>query len=119
LPGFFPYFYWDKAKKNLAKNLAGGYLSTAESKIAPLLVSGHTNLPARFRYKYLKTMPENEASEVLFKYSRFFDVPVTEEKRRGQVIYFGGASSVLPASRITLDLMPSGKSLKGSGFPHF
>ena len=24
-------------------------------------------------------MPENEASEVLFKYSRFFDVPVTEE----------------------------------------
>ncbi|MCP4146958.1 MAG: hypothetical protein GY757_04325 [bacterium] len=36
-------------------------------------------LPARFRYKYLKTMPENEASEVLFKYSRFFDVPVSEE----------------------------------------
>jgi hypothetical protein len=27
-------------KKNLADNLAGGYLSTAESKIAPLLVSG-------------------------------------------------------------------------------
>jgi len=81
--------YWDKAKKNLAKNLAGGYLSTAESKIAPLLVSGswvgwlmdelNNMLPARFRYKYLKTMPENEASELLFKYSRFFDVPVTEE----------------------------------------
>jgi hypothetical protein len=81
--------YWDKDKKNLARNLAGGYLSTAESKIAPLLVSGswvgwlmdelNNMLPARFRYKYLKNMPENEASEVLFKYSRFFDVPVTEE----------------------------------------
>jgi hypothetical protein len=81
--------YWDKAKKNLAKNLAGGYLSTAESKIAPLLVSGswvgwlmdelNNMLPSRFRYKYLKNMPEDEAVEVLFKYSRFFDIPVTEE----------------------------------------
>ncbi|MCU0288248.1 MAG: hypothetical protein MUF15_17865, partial [Acidobacteria bacterium] len=32
--------YWDKDMKNPAKNLAGGYLSTAESKIAPLLVTG-------------------------------------------------------------------------------
>jgi hypothetical protein len=83
--------YWDKAKseKQLADTLAGGYLSTAESKIAPLLVSGswvgwlmdelNNMLPSRFRYKYLKNMPENEASEVLFKYSRFFDVPVSEE----------------------------------------
>jgi hypothetical protein len=36
-------------------------------------------LPSRFRYKFLENMPENEASEVLFKYSRFFEVPVTEE----------------------------------------
>nr|NIM15239.1 hypothetical protein [Candidatus Aminicenantes bacterium]NIM82006.1 hypothetical protein [Candidatus Aminicenantes bacterium]NIN21394.1 hypothetical protein [Candidatus Aminicenantes bacterium]NIN45215.1 hypothetical protein [Candidatus Aminicenantes bacterium]NIN88032.1 hypothetical protein [Candidatus Aminicenantes bacterium] len=83
--------YWDKAKSEnqLADTLAGGYLSTAESKIAPLLVSGswvgwlmdelNNMLPARFRYKYLKNMPEDEASEVLFKYSRFFDVPVREE----------------------------------------
>jgi hypothetical protein len=81
--------YWDKGKTNPAKTLAGGYLSTAESKIAPLLVSGswvgwlmdelNNMLPARFRYKYLKNMPENEATEVLYKYSRFFDMPVTEE----------------------------------------
>ncbi|MCP5052142.1 MAG: hypothetical protein GY940_33555, partial [bacterium] len=83
--------YWDKAKseKQLADTLAGGYLSTAESKIAPMLVSGSwvgwlmkelsSMLPTRFRYKFIKNMPENEASEVLFKYSRFFDVPVTEE----------------------------------------
>jgi hypothetical protein len=81
--------YRDKEMKIPAKNLAGGYLSTAESKIAPLLVSGswvgwlmdelNHMLPARFRYKYLKNMPENEASELLFKYSRYFDIPVTEE----------------------------------------
>jgi hypothetical protein len=83
--------YWDKkkSKNQLANNLAGGYLSTAENKIAPLLVSGswvgwlmdelNHMLPSRFRYKYLKNMPEDEASELLFKYSRFFDVPVTEE----------------------------------------
>ena len=81
--------YWDKSKKNLAKNLAGGYLSTAESKIAPLLVSGswvgwlmnelETMLPTRFRYEYLENMPEDEAVELVYKYSRFFDVPITEE----------------------------------------
>jgi hypothetical protein len=83
--------YWDKAKSDsqLADTLAGGYLSTAESKIAPLLVSGSwvgwlmkelsSMLPARFRNKFLKNMPENEASELLYKYSRFFDVPMTEE----------------------------------------
>jgi Fe-S cluster biosynthesis and repair protein YggX len=72
-----------------ANDLAGGYLSTAESKIAPLLVSGSwvgwlmkelsMMLPARFKYKFLKGMPENEAAEMLYKYSNFFEVPVTEE----------------------------------------
>jgi hypothetical protein len=81
--------YRDKKLEAPAKTLAGGYLSTAESKIAPLLVSGswvgwlmnelNSMLPSRFRYKSLKNMPENEAVEMLYKYSRFFDVPVTEE----------------------------------------
>ncbi len=81
--------YWDKGKENVADTLAGGYLSTAESKIAPLLVSGSwvgwlmnllkMMLPARFKYKPLKDMPKDEAVEMVFKYSRFFEVPVTEE----------------------------------------
>jgi len=83
--------YWDKAKSKdqLADTLAGGYLSTAESKIAPLLVSGswvgwlmnqlETMLPNRFRYEFLENMPENEAIEMVYKYSRFFDVPITEQ----------------------------------------
>ena len=81
--------YRDKEMKILADTLAGGYLSSAESKIAPLLVSGSwvgwlmkelsSMLPARFRNKFLKPMPENEAAETLYKYSRFFEVPVTDE----------------------------------------
>ncbi|MCP4570444.1 MAG: hypothetical protein GY841_22910, partial [FCB group bacterium] len=81
--------FWDKEKKNVADTLAGGYLSTAESKIAPLLVSGSwvgwlmnllaMMLPARFRYKFLKNMPEDEAIEMVYNYSRFFDRPVTGE----------------------------------------
>ena len=81
--------YHDKKMTNPAKNLAGGYLSTAESKIAPLLVSGswvgwlmnelNTMLPNRFKYEYLENMPEDEAVEMVYKYSRFFEVPITEE----------------------------------------
>jgi hypothetical protein len=81
--------FWDKRKKNPATNLAGGYLSTAESKIAPLLVSGSwvgwlmhqlkSMLPTRFYYEFLENMPEDEALEMVYKFSRFFDVPVSEE----------------------------------------
>ncbi len=83
--------YWDKRKSDdqVADTLAGGYLSTAENKIAPLLVSGSwvgwlmnllkMMLPARFNYEYLENMPQDEAVELVYKYSRFFDVPITEE----------------------------------------
>jgi hypothetical protein len=81
--------YRDKNLDKLQDDMAGGYLSTAESKVAPLLVSGSwvgwlmsdlmTMLPTRFDYNYLKNMPEDEAVEMVFKYSLFFDVPITEE----------------------------------------
>ncbi len=81
--------YRDKDMKIPANDLAGGYLSTAESKIAPLLVSGSwvgwlmnllsMMLPARFRYYPLENMPQDEAVELVYKYSRFFNTPVTEE----------------------------------------
>ena len=79
----------DRELKNPASDLAGGYLSTAESKIAPLLVSGSwvgwlmeelTNmLPSRFRYEFLENMPQDEAVEMVYKYAQYFDVPVTDE----------------------------------------
>ncbi|MGD2088718.1 MAG: hypothetical protein PVH61_21245 [Candidatus Aminicenantes bacterium] len=81
--------YRDKGTKIPADGLAGGYLSTAESKIAPLLVSGswvgwlmnelNMMLPARFKYEYLENMPEDEAVEMVYKYSRYFNIPITEE----------------------------------------
>jgi len=81
--------YRDKETETLGGDLAGGYLSTAESKVAPLLVSGSwvgwlmnellNTLPSRFRYEYLENMPENEAAEMVYKFSRYFDVPITEE----------------------------------------
>ena len=81
--------YRDKDMKILSDDMAGGYLSTAESKIAPLLVSGSwvgwlmneldTMLPNRFRYEYLENMPEDEAVEMVYKFSNFFEVPITEE----------------------------------------
>ncbi|MCI0470771.1 MAG: hypothetical protein L0Y73_03840, partial [Candidatus Aminicenantes bacterium] len=81
--------YRDKDTQILADDLAGGYLSTAESKIAPLLVSGswvgwlmnllRTMLPSRFKYEYLENMPENEAVEMIYKFSRFFEVPIADE----------------------------------------
>ncbi|MCP4151567.1 MAG: hypothetical protein GY757_27740, partial [bacterium] len=81
--------YWDKYIEKPVQNLAGGYLSTAESKIAPLLISGSwigwliheliTKLPSRFRYFYLANMPEEEAVEMIYKYSQFFEVTLTAE----------------------------------------
>ncbi len=81
--------YWDKAKTNPAETMAGGYLSAAETKIAPLLVSGSwvgwlmnqliMMLPGRFKFTFLQDLPEDEAVEMIFKYSRFFNVPVSEE----------------------------------------
>jgi hypothetical protein len=83
------YIYRDKNMEKRQDDTAGGYLSTAESKIAPLFVTGswvgwlmnllRMMLPARFTYKILENMPEDEAVEMVFKYSQFFDVPVTEE----------------------------------------
>ena len=82
--------YRDKDMKILANDLAGGYLSTAESKIAPLLVSGQLGRLVDERTQHvccrrvsstnpLKTCRKDEAVEMLYKYSQFFDVPVTEE----------------------------------------
>ena len=81
--------FWDKEKTNLADNFAGGYLSTAESKVAPLLVSGSwvgwlmnlliMMLPARFKYRPLESMPQHEAIKMIYKYSHFFNISITEE----------------------------------------
>ncbi|HLC16412.1 MAG TPA: hypothetical protein VJL89_09330 [Thermodesulfovibrionia bacterium] len=81
--------YRDKGCTMLMNNLAGSYLGTAENKVAPLLVTGSwvgeimdmviMMLPGRFKFRFLKPMPEDEAVEMVFNYSQINDAPVTEE----------------------------------------
>ncbi len=80
--------YRDKECTNLIDDMASGYMSTAEYKNAPLLVSGSwvgwlmndlIALPGRFQLGFLENMPENEIVAMVFKYSDFFDIPVTDE----------------------------------------
>jgi hypothetical protein len=81
--------YRDKDMTKLVDDMAAGYLGTAESKIAPLLVTGSwvgwlrnllmEMLPSRFKHKSLGNMPEDESIEMVYNYSQFFDIPVTEE----------------------------------------
>jgi len=83
------YIFRDQACQNPIKNLAGSYLHTCEYKNAPLLVSGSwvgwlmndliTMLPGRFLKLIMKNIPEDEAIDMVFKYSLIDDAPVTEE----------------------------------------
>ena len=79
----------DKDCEKPIKNLGGSYLHTVEYKIAPLLVSGSwvgwlmddlsRMLPGRFVYKPMGNMPQDEAVEMIFKYSLIMDTPVNED----------------------------------------
>ncbi|MCP4404455.1 MAG: hypothetical protein GY801_45030 [bacterium] len=81
--------YRDKAATFLIDDFAAGYMSTAEYRNAPLLISGswvgwlrnllHTMLPSRFKQYELKMMPEDETVEMIYKYSQLYEVPATEE----------------------------------------
>ncbi len=83
------YIYRDQATTQLARDFAGGYMSTAEYKNAPLLIAGswvgwlrdllHTLLPSRFRQYELQGMPEDETVEMIYKYAQVFEMPIAEE----------------------------------------
>ncbi len=83
------HIYRDRACKDRIANLAGSYLHTAEYKNAPLLVSGswvgwfagdlRRMLPGRFQLHYLKGLPEDEAVEMILRYSHLEGIPVAEE----------------------------------------
>ncbi len=89
----FQYFnseiYRDQAGTKVIHDFAAGYMSTAEYRNAPLLISGsyigwlkellHTMLPSRFRQYELKEMPEDEAIEMVHNYARIYEVPITDE----------------------------------------
>jgi len=101
------YIFWDKEKTRRAHNLAGSYLHTCEYKHAPLLVSGswvgwltrdlQRMLPGRFLFHYMDNIPEEEAVEMILKYSCLEDIPVTAKTvslmaglTEGNPFYIGG-----------------------------
>ena len=83
------YIHRDQATTQLARDFAGGYMSTAEYKNAPLLIAGswvgwlrdmlYMLLPGRFREFPFKDLPEEEAIEMIYKYSKILEIPVAEE----------------------------------------
>ncbi|QTA77910.1 NTP hydrolase p-loop-containing [Desulfonema limicola] len=82
------YIFRDRACKDRIGNLAGSYLGTAEYKNAPMLVAGSwvgwlvrdilKMLPGRFQFHYLEKLPDNEAVEMILKYSHIENTPVAE-----------------------------------------
>ena len=81
--------YRDNDMKQCINNMAGSYLHTSEYKHAPMLVAGswigwlmsdlRSMLPGRFIYKFFENMPENEAIEMVYKYSQIEEISVAEE----------------------------------------
>ncbi|KPA14236.1 hypothetical protein MHK_005562 [Candidatus Magnetomorum sp. HK-1] len=84
------FIYRDEACTRRFSDLAGSYFHTAEHKTAPMLISGSwvgwllrdlaKMLHGRFRKDYfLGNMPDHEAVETVFKYSRILQIPITNE----------------------------------------
>ena len=83
------FIFRDQACAHRMKNLAGSYLGTAERKHAPLLVAGSwvgwlmhdltSQLPGRFMPYHLESIPEEEAIDMIVRYSLIDKIPVTEE----------------------------------------
>jgi len=83
------YIYRDEKCKLRINNLAGSYLHSAEYKNAPLLVSGswigwlmndlNQMLPGRFIITNFGNIPQDEAIEMIYKYSHIERIPVNDE----------------------------------------
>lgn len=81
--------YWDKEKTRVTDDLAGTYLSLAESKIAPMLVTGswvgwlkriiRGQLPARFKEIELGNFNQEEGLEAVLNYSIITGVEVAND----------------------------------------
>jgi predicted AAA+ superfamily ATPase len=75
--------------ENQLTTLAGSYLGTSESRIAPMLITGsaigmlvtliHRQLPKRFKFYHLKKFKEQDFLELGYKLSVLYNVPVTDE----------------------------------------
>ncbi|QTA77921.1 NTP hydrolase p-loop-containing [Desulfonema limicola] len=83
------FIFRDKSCKDRIENLAGSYLHTCEYKNAPMLVAGSwvgwlkrdllRMLPGRFLFHYLEKLPDDEAVEMILKYSLIDNIPVAQD----------------------------------------
>jgi len=101
------FIFHDKACTHQFDALAGSYLHTIEYTQSPMLLSGsrvgwlmqdlQTLLPGRVTYYSMHPLPENEALEMIYRYSQIEEVPVTEKTAyliarltEGNPFYIGG-----------------------------
>ncbi len=85
----YVYHPWPPLPEHQMNTMAGSYLGTAESKIAPMLITGsavgmlinliYRQLPRRFAFYYLERFKAQDFMELGYKLSALYDVPVTDE----------------------------------------
>ena len=83
------YEAWPGVPEPQLAELAGSYLGTCESKIAPMLITGsevgmlmrliYRQLPRRFEFYYLEKFQPQDFLELGYKLSALYDIPVTDE----------------------------------------
>jgi predicted AAA+ superfamily ATPase len=83
------YEAWPGVPELQLAELAGSYLGTSESKIAPMLITGsevgmlmrliYRQLPKRFEFYYLEKFQPQDFLELGYKLSALYDIPVTGE----------------------------------------
>jgi hypothetical protein len=87
------YEAWPGVPELQLAELAGSYLGTSESKIAPMLITGspafggigmlmrliYRQLPKRFEFYYLEKFQPQDFLELGYKLSALYEIPVTDE----------------------------------------
>jgi len=79
---------YDDREKTRLQRMASAYMSTAEYKNAPLIISGSwvgllmhdvLRMPGRFQMAFLDMMPKEEAVGLVYNYCLAEEIPVTQE----------------------------------------
>jgi hypothetical protein len=83
------YHPWPPLPEHQMNTMAGSYLGTAESKIAPMLITGsavgmlinliYRQLPRRFVLYHLRRFKEQDLLELGYKLSDLYNVPINDE----------------------------------------
>jgi len=83
------YRHWPATPENQAMTFAGNYLGTAESKVAPMLITGsqvgmlmkliYRQLPKRFEFYFLEKFEAPDFLELGYKLSALYGIPTTDE----------------------------------------